>query len=128
MADALVKLDAKARRRVYLTNLVGGRFVDPQIAALLGRNRPPLPDYIYIVNLLYRMGRQARLDYIENDRRLAGAGGWAEFERKVAFSLGELSERERSLLRNYFDDDPQRARQSASPFVWAFISWEKGEP
>mgnify|MGYP005849240541 FL=1 len=125
MADALAKLDAKARHRVYLTSLVGGRFIDAEIAELLGRARPALPDYIYIVNILYRMGRHPRLDYIENDNRLAGAQTLDEFLRKVAFSVGELSEAERARLAGWYAAHPERAQQGGEPFRWAFISWEK---
>lgn len=125
MADALAKLDAKARKRVYLTNLVGGRFIDPEIAELLGRSRPPLPDYIYIVNLLYCMGRHPRLDYIESDHRLAGAENFEEFARKVAFSVGELSANERARLADWYAANRERIRQRGEPFRWAFISWGK---
>ena len=61
LADALAKLDARANRRVYVTSLVGGRFVHAGILEALGREQPPLPDHIYILNILYQMGRQPRL-------------------------------------------------------------------
>ena len=125
MADALDRLDAKAGKRVYLTNMVGGRFIDTEVAQLLGRARPALPDYIYIVNLLHRMGRHPRLDYIENDNRLAGAENFDEFARKVAFSVGGLSDAERARLRAWCDADPERGRRGGAPFRWAFVSWEK---
>ena len=60
MQDALHKLDTHARKRVCLTNLASERG---------GR-----PDYIYILNLLYAMGRSPRLDYIPVDQ---AAGQWA---------------------------------------------------
>ncbi len=124
MADALAKLDAKAKRRVYLTSMVGGRFIDAGVAELLGRSRPPLPDYIYILNILHRMGRRPRLDYIESDNRLAGTENLDTFLRKVAFSVGELSEDERARLAGWHAANPQRARQGGAPFQWAFVSWD----
>lgn len=124
MADALARLDAKANKRVYLTSLVGGRFVDAEVAELLGRTRPALPDYIYIVNILYRMGRYPRLDYIENANRLAGAEDFEAFARKAAFPLGEIDAAGRARLRQWYDADPERARRGGAPFHWAFISWE----
>jgi SAM-dependent methyltransferase len=126
MEAALRKLDAKARRRVYLTNLAGGRFVDAEVVALLGRTQPPLPDYIYIVNLLHRMGRQPRLDYIESVGRLAGSADFETFARKVAFSLGRLDAAEHARLAEWYAADPQRARRGGSLFRWAFIAWETG--
>lgn len=66
MADALRKLNAKARKRVYLTSLVGGRFGDAARQAANGQPVPPaLPDHIYIVNILHAMGIQAHVDFIE---------------------------------------------------------------
>lgn len=124
MADALAKLDAKAKRRVYLTSMVGGRFIEAEVAELLGRSRPPLPDYIYILNILYRMGRHPRLDYIENDKRLAGAENLDEFLRKAAFSVGELSGDERACLADWYAAHPERARQGGEPSRWAFVSWD----
>lgn len=126
MADALEKLDAKARRRVYLTSLAGGRFVDPALFAAIGRTPPPpLPDYIYILNLLHRMGIHARLDYIEADNRLGETTDFADLARRVGFLLGELSAAETEKLRAWHAAAPQRARSGGAPFRWAFISWEK---
>jgi SAM-dependent methyltransferase len=124
MAEALARLDAKAKRRVYLTSLVGGRFIDAEVAALLDHTRPALPDYIYIVNILYRMGRHPRLDYIENDNRLAGTEDFDAFARKVAFSLGEIDDAGRARLKQWYEADPERARRGGAPFRWAFIHWE----
>src|SRR3546814_20967178 len=63
-SDLLAKLHAKARRRVYLTHLAGGHFIDPAIQQALGRTRPAMPGYIYIINILHGMGIQPSLDYI----------------------------------------------------------------
>ena len=124
MAAALAKLDAKAKQRVYLTSLVGGRFIDSAVVELLERHRPALPDYIYILNILHQMGRHPRVDYIENENRLAGAEDFDAFARKVAFSLGELSEIERARLATWYAADPERAKRGGKPFRWAFVSWE----
>ncbi|WP_170133774.1 class I SAM-dependent methyltransferase, partial [Rhodoblastus acidophilus] len=59
---ALRKLDGQARKRVYLTAPVGARAVNPAILAALRRTPEPeieKPDYIYFINLLYRMNRMA---------------------------------------------------------------------
>lgn len=125
MAAAIAKLDAKAKRRVYLTSLVGGRFIDGEIVDVLGRNRTPMPDYIYILNILYRLGRHPRLDYLQNDKRMAGFEDFDAFAQKVAFSLGELNASERAQLATWCEANPERARQGWAPFRWAFISWEK---
>lgn len=125
MADALGKLDAKARLGAYLTNMVGGRFVDDEIARLIGCQRPALPDAIYIVNILWQMGRLPRLDYIESESRFAGALGFDAFVEKVRFSLGPLDEPKIAALRAWFDANPDQARRGGSPFRWAFVGWSK---
>jgi len=126
MADALGKLDAKARRRVYLTSLVGGQFVDPEILSLIGRSPSPLPDYIYIVNLLYGMGRRPRIDYIDTGSRMAGSEDFDAFARKVALAAGGLDDAGRARLKDWYAADPERAQRGGAPFCWAFISWETG--
>lgn len=123
---ALKKLDAHAARRVYLTSKVGGYFIDPQIAAVIDRRQDPVPDYIYAVNILYQMGRQPRVDFIDNDHRPTDCETADEFVRRVSFSLGSVNDAERAQLANWFEQDPDRARNSGQPFRWAFIAWETG--
>lgn len=124
MEDALARLDAKAKRRVCLTSLVGGRFVRTDVLALLGRERPSYPDYVYILNLLHRMGRHPRLDYIRAGRRPDEKQGFDQLVRRVEFSLGSLSEDERRRLETWYREDPERAERGREPYRWAFVSWE----
>ena len=128
MEDALSKLDAKANRRVYLTSLVGGRFVPAEILEALGREHTPLPDYIYVLNILYRMGRHPRLDYIQTGRRRPVAPDLDALVRQVAASVGELNDAEKERLSAWYQADPQRARLVDTPRRWAFISWETRMP
>ena len=127
MEDALARLDAKAKRRVCLTSLVGGRFVRADVLALLGRERPAYPDYIYILNLLHRMGRHPRLDHICAGRRSDESQGLEQLVKRVEFSLGSLSENERQRLEGWYREDPDRAERGREPYRWAFVSWETGE-
>ena len=126
MGSALAKLEAKARRRVALTSLVGGRFVRADVLGVLGRERPGLPDYIYAVNILYQRGRHARVDDIPVERRHPVASDFEAFVRHVVFSLGELSPDERERLAAWYDADPERAGRGGTPLRWAFVSWETG--
>ncbi len=123
---ALQKLDAHAARRACLTSKVGGYFIDPAIAAVIGRKLDPVPDYIYAVNILYQMGRQPRVDFLDNDHRPTDCETAGEFVRRVGFSLGQLNDAERAQLAAWFDQNPERARASSQPFRWAFIAWETG--
>lgn len=124
IAAALAKLHAQARQRVYLTHLVGGHFIDPRIQEAIGRRVPSMPDYIYLVAILHRMGIHPRLDYIRNENRLADATGFADFACRVAWSVGGLSDDETERLRDWYTHTPAGEREGA-PMHWAFIAWEK---
>ena len=124
MADALARLDAKATRRVYLTSLVGGRFAHADILEALGRDHPPLPDYIYVLNILHRMGRLPHLDYIQSEHRRPVPASFDAFARQVTFSLGDLSAAEKERLAAWYRSDPERAGRVGSRRCWAFVSWE----
>ena len=124
IAGALERVHAKARLRVYLTHLVGGHFTDPAIQAVIGRSVPSVPDYIYLVNLLHRMGIHLGLDCIAQENRLAGAVDFGDFARRVAWSAGELDSGETERLRIWYGRASPQQRQG-EPMRWAFISWEK---
>lgn len=125
LASALEKLDASARLRVYLTHIAGGSFIDPAVLRVLDRKQPCLPDYIYIVNLLHRMGIHPRLDYIETPSRLADSPDFDSFAARVAWSLGELDAEERARLRNWHEKEGTSAIE---PVRWALISWDVQRP
>ena len=124
IAAALARLHAKARRRVYLTHLVGGHFTDPAIQDAIGRRVPTVPDYIYLVNILHRMGIHPRLDYLTQESRLADAQGFDDFARRVAWSVGELSVAETTRLCDWYERATP-AQRAGEPMRWAFIAWEK---
>jgi SAM-dependent methyltransferase len=126
---ALRKLDAKAKRRVCLTSPLGGRFIPPEIFEALGRAPPPPrpapPDYIYVLNLLYRMGRLPRVDFIANTSQPSETLDFDALVRGLSFSLGELTGEEKRRLaawREALPEDQWRFR--SGPSHWAFISWE----
>lgn len=116
---------SRARLRVYLTHLVGGCFIDPALIEALVRRRPPLPDYIYVLNILHGMGIHPRLDYIDQENRLAGASDFDDFAARVAWTLGELTQDELARLRAWVEGAGSLAAAAGPPVQWAFISWEK---
>lgn len=124
IAAALAQIDAKARRRVYLTHPVGGHFIDPAIQRVIGRSLTAMPDYIYVVNILHRMGIHPGLSYITQESRLADAPDFDEYARRVAWSLGRLDEQETARLRAWYGRATP-AERAGQPMRWAFISWEK---
>ncbi len=124
ISTALERLHAKARLRVYLTHLVGGHFTDPALQAVIGRQVPSVPDYIYLLNILHRMGIHPRLDYIAHENRFADAVDFDDFARRVAWSVGDLDGDERARLRAWYERATPQERRG-TPMRWAFIAWEK---
>src|SRR5690606_25016111 len=122
MADALDKLNRHARRKVYLTQLVGGRFDSREVAELLGREDRSFPDHMYIMNMLYQRNIYPTLDYIESPSRLASSS-LEELIEKVRASFGELSTEEEEKVSTWYQQDPEYARQGGEPTRWAFMSW-----
>ncbi|MBB4196308.1 SAM-dependent methyltransferase [Rhodoblastus sphagnicola] len=126
LEPALRKLDRQAKKRVYLTASVSGRIVNPALLDALGRPPAPKidkPDYIYVVNLLYRMGRLAKVDFIARDRAEDSRADWAGFQRNVALFLGKLSEAEAERLRAWKQHNPEAPLFERDQAHWAFISW-----
>lgn len=119
----LNKVNRYARQRVYLSYLVGGRFVDHELTSLLSREYQGLPDYIYIINMLYQRNIHPTLSYIETPSRLAGTDNFEAFVKKVEWAMGKLDESETTLLRDWYQANPEKARQGGAPMRWALISW-----
>lgn len=123
LEPALLKLDAHARRRVHLTHLARGRFLDPVVYQVLGRrDDEPLPGYIYVVNILHAHGIDPTVDYIDGESRLRNCRDADDFLRKVSWSVGQLSDDEQVRLRQFFTEHPEQV--GATPMRWAFISWD----
>ena len=68
---------------------LGGRLVGRSGIEVVGRELIPQPDYIYLLNILHRIGIHPRLDYLEQEDRFAGLRDFAEFARRVSWSLGD---------------------------------------
>jgi len=93
--EAVLKLNEKANKRVYLTTKVGGSFLDYEILNQLSREIYPRPDYIYLVNVLHSMGIYAKVDFIKSENTKFESSTPEEFVEKVSWSLGELSREEK---------------------------------
>jgi hypothetical protein len=123
MDDALDKLNRHVNKKVYMTQLVGGRFVSREIAGLLGREDRSFPDHMYIMNMLYQRNIYATLDYLESASRLAGSSTLEELINKVRWSFGELSDADEEKISAWYQRDPEYAQQGGEPMRWAFMSW-----
>lgn len=124
LGSALIKLDSKARRRVYLTFRISDRMLDTQLLAVLDRHEVAPPDYIYALNILHSMGIDPKVDHIEGGPR-AEVKDFDALLQRATWSLGSLEKEETKLLRSWFEH-----RLAHGPILmparrWAFISWEK---
>ncbi|MFT7773731.1 class I SAM-dependent methyltransferase [Roseateles sp.] len=125
LGEALRKLHAHARLRVYLTYLVGGHFVDPEIDALLDPAPPPMPDHFLVLGALHRMGIAPRIDFIDTPSRLAGCEDFEAFIQRLAWAHGPVTGAARQRLQAWYEADPQRAAAGGRPMRWAFIAWSR---
>ncbi len=123
MDNALDKLNHHTRKKVYMTQLVGGRFVSREIAELLNREDRSFPDHIYIMNMLYQRNIYPKLDYLESASRLAGSTSLEDLIEKVRWSFGELNTEDEQKIREWYLKDPEYALQGGEPMRWAFMSW-----
>jgi SAM-dependent methyltransferase len=126
MEPALLKLQSKARKRIYLTSLVGGQFADARLLNIIGRqNVAPLPSPIYIINILGKIGCRPKLDYIPSASRYCGATDEQSFIDLVISGLGPLSQHEQIRLFDWIQiQGSMPAIDSALSHQWALISWE----
>jgi SAM-dependent methyltransferase len=119
---ALLKLDSKARRRVYVTYPADGHFVGDDVCGAIGRAGQALPDYLCVVGILHHLGLHPTLAYLPGKNRLADCSDFASFHAKVIEFLGDLTPHEVERLRIYFDT--HRDRMAREPMRWALFSWE----
>ncbi|RUS66002.1 Release factor glutamine methyltransferase [Saezia sanguinis] len=97
MADALHKINSKARLRAYMTLMVEPR----AIPAKAKETAVAFPDYIYAVNLLAQMGYLPRVDYLDQ-----------KGNRCTTYPAQDGGGSDANL------------QQTCSHWVWALVSWD----
>lgn len=122
----LDRLNAHAKKRVYLTFKVGRSFLSDEILEVLGREIIPKPDYIYLLNILYQKGINASVEFIDPGNDGYKMASLEEYLYSLTWAQNGLTPEEESRARDYF-----LACQSAGKTPahrnnrWALISWEK---
>ena len=122
--EAILKLNSKSNKKVYITTKVGGSFIDKEILNQLKREIYPRPDYIYLLNVLHDMGIYAKVDFIKSENNKFSSFSANEFVEKVSWSLGKLNLEEKFILKEYFETT-YKFQENPNYIDWAFISWEK---
>ncbi|HOI15093.1 MAG TPA: class I SAM-dependent methyltransferase [Geobacteraceae bacterium] len=127
--SALTKLDRAARKRVYVSTIVGDGPHDRRIYRALGRNLNPGPDYIYLYNLLYRMGIRANVNFISYQERNSYESpddAYAHLSAKLEASTREEGEVLRSYLKeNLVCHEGKWMMSYPRKISWAVIWWDK---
>ena len=126
----LAKLTRFARRKVAVSAKVGHGPFDPRITEAAGKTREPGPDYIYVVNQLYRTGIFASVDFIVQNiqRTFAGIDDAVE---NCRWMFDALTPEEEGRLRDFFKDnleerDGRWHLTGSEPVRWAVICWDAG--
>lgn len=125
MQEALTKLDNQSLKRVYLSYKVGGSFLADEILNVMERKIIKKPDYIYVVNILYKMGINASVNFIRSEGRSTVYTSVDEFIKSVSWSIGEISELEEKRLTKYYNEKIKDKKEEIDYVKWAVISWEK---
>ena len=129
LRKALQKLGSWASHKVFIADRVGPGPFDPELFAALGRPFEPGPDYIYTVNILFQLGIQPHINYLEFDQERT----YASREEAVAgcsWMLDEVKEGEEPALERYVDDrstnnpDGTITVRRSKPVKWALIDWD----
>ena len=122
MREALSKLNSQANKKVYLTYKVGGSFLDMEMLESIGKKITPKPDYIYIITILYSLGINAKVEFLESENNDININSYEDLLRRVEWSIGALTDEQKELLRLYFESGK---RPKSNKHDWAFIHWEK---
>ncbi len=127
--DAIAKLDKAARKRVYLSTIVGDGPLDRRIFEALGRELNPGPDFICLYNLLYQMGITANINFIVYQERNSYESPEDAF-RVIKCRFEDMSAREEETLRSYIKDhlvchDGHWMMSYRRKIRWAVFWWDK---
>jgi SAM-dependent methyltransferase len=130
LRTALMKLNNKARRRVYVASLVGDGPFDRKIFEAIGRELDRGPDYIYVYNLLHQMGIHAEVRFVNHGDSGSTYRDLDDAVEKFGWMLDGLAPEETERLRGYFSKHLVKtangwALSYRRSVRWAIISWSK---
>lgn len=125
MKEALSKLNAKANKKVVLSFKKGGSFVSDEILEALQREIIKKPDYIYLVNILYGMGINASVNFVQSEGRGTIYTSKEKFIESISWSVDGLTSDEIQRLETYYDSVDVNKKLENDYVEWAVISWDK---
>jgi SAM-dependent methyltransferase len=129
LESVIIKLNAAAKKRVYISTVVGDGPYDRRIYDAVGRDLIPAVDYIYVYNLLYQTGIHANISFIheETSRTFDDVNTAKDY---LTWMLHELTPDEEHKLdlflgRNIVMKDGKKVFDYKKTFKWAVIWWNK---
>jgi SAM-dependent methyltransferase len=125
MKEALYKLNAKANKKIVLSYKVGGSFVSQEILDVLKRDIIKKPDYIFLVNILYSMGINASVNFVQSEGRGTIYTSKEKFIESVSWSIGSLRDDEIQSLEEYYNSLSEDKKLKEDFVYWAILSWDK---
>lgn len=125
MKEALLKLNNKANKKVVLTYKKGGSFVSEEILEVLQRDIVKKPDYIYLINILYSLGINASVEFIQSEGRSTIYTSKEKFIESVSWSIDGLTTNEINRLEKYYELLDKSKKNEKDFVYWAVISWDK---
>ena len=125
---AIIKLNRFARRRIYVSTVVGDGPFDRRIFKAVGRGYQSGPDYICLLNLLYQMGIYANLSFTFHPVNRTYANH-EDALKKSQWMLSNMTsfeeERLRDFLKNHLAQQNGRWVLPGTQAVrWAVIWWD----
>lgn len=129
LQGTITKLNAAARRRVYIVTIVGDGPHDRQAYQALGRDLQVGPDYIYNYNILYQMGIYAKVDFIGQQIQEAYGDREAAMD-SVRWMFQDMTREEEGRFEQYMAEhlicrDGWWMLDYARTIRWAVLWWEK---
>ncbi len=125
LESAILKLDSKARKRVYMSYPADGRLPGDEVRHAIGREAACAPDYLCVVGILHHLGLHPTLGYLTTENRFARCADFGDFLSKVTELVGSLSAEEARRLEAFFRETGESARRK--PTRWALFSWDAGK-
>ncbi|WP_439328338.1 class I SAM-dependent methyltransferase [Lonepinella sp. BR2357] len=130
---ALDKLNAKAKKAVYMTMTVDKDFIDRDVLRFIHRDGVGFPNYIYAVNMLYQQGYQVKVDFLDSGCGMVAPAveksavlSEQDFIRTVMWSIGSnLTDVEIAKLTDYYQQHQGNLNVRPTMKKWAFLSWLK---
>jgi SAM-dependent methyltransferase len=127
--DALAKIDAAAKRSVYIFEFVGGWMDETLWKELYGGKHPAWTGYIYLYNILHGMGIYADVQIMDSDYEQRygslddAVNGWMEMYNLPHEKEGILKEYLFNMTSEEDDGTLSLKRKSKSAVIW----WRKND-